>query len=268
MENCVHVGALECHLAVITSILKSGMWLVLILLWILPVSADAHTHVKPQMLPLNVELRHRHKPTSELSAISAYNKSWDRCQRGLRGNALICKACADLQARFRHIWSLKKTHFPRLRLHAANFCRHPGGWMMAMPVPLSLHKHVLSTLLDDIFQTQIPLRDWNAEEDDCMLPQIRGRQQAANGTAAGSSGPDKVHSGKYNWENYQGIAARFVYIKCLYLQMRTHDSALKILYWKHWKEEKCEIPTWAFMKLWGISGEIRHSICFLFSNFW
>lgn len=145
------------------------------------------------MLPSSVELSRRRKRTSELSAISEYNKSWDRCQRGLRGNALIC---ADLQARFRRIWSLKKTHFPRLRLHAANFCRRPGGWMMAMPVPLSLHKHVLSTLLDDIFQTQIPLRDWNAEEDDGMLPQNRDRQQAANGTAAGSSGPDKVHSGK------------------------------------------------------------------------
>lgn len=39
-------------------------------------------------------------------------------------------------------------------------------------------------------------------------------------------------------EDYRGSAASFVYIKCLYLQMRIHDSAVKILYWKHWEEKK------------------------------
>lgn len=42
--------------------------------------------------------------------------------------------------------------------------------MMAMPVPVSLHKHVRSTLLDDIFQTEIPLAGWNAEEAYRKLP--------------------------------------------------------------------------------------------------
>lgn len=35
-----------------------------------------------------------------------------------------------------------------------------------------------------------------------------------------------------------GVAASCVYIKCLYLEMRTHDSAVKLLYWKHSKEKK------------------------------
>lgn len=35
-----------------------------------------------------------------------------------------------------------------------------------------------------------------------------------------------------------GIAVSSVYIKCLYLQMRIHDSAVKLLYWKHWKKKK------------------------------
>lgn len=78
-------------------------------------------------------------------------------------------------------------------MHAANLCRRPDGWMMPVPAPLSLHKHVRSTLLDDIIQTEIPLTGWNAEEACRKPPPKWDRQRAANRTAAGSSGPDKMH---------------------------------------------------------------------------
>lgn len=77
-------------------------------------------------------------------------------------------------------------------------CRRPtfadvqmDGWWWSR-VPLSLHKHVRSTLLLDIFQTEIPLAGWNAEEANRKPPPKRDRQRAANRTAAGSSVPDKV----------------------------------------------------------------------------
>lgn len=137
----------------------------------LPLQRQPHAHVKPQtMASSGAELSHRRKRASELLAISGFNESWDGCQRGFRGNALICEACAELRAGVGRIWSLKQTSFPGPRLHTANFCRRPDGWMMPMPAPLSLHKHVRSTLLDDIFQTEIPLAGWNAEEVYRKLP--------------------------------------------------------------------------------------------------
>ncbi|KAL7369963.1 hypothetical protein ABVT39_014499 [Epinephelus coioides] len=108
------------------------------------------------------KLRRRRKRPPELSAVSGFNESWDGCQRGFRGNALICEACAELCVGLGRIWSLKQTSSSGLTLRRANSHRRPDGWMMAMPG--SLHKHVRSTLLDDIFQTEIPLAGWNSEE--------------------------------------------------------------------------------------------------------
>lgn len=88
-----------------------------------------YTHVQPQTMPLSVaELSRLRKRPSKLLAISGFNESRDGCQRGFRGNALICEACTELWAGVRCIWSLKQTSFPGLRLHAADFCRRSDGW--------------------------------------------------------------------------------------------------------------------------------------------
>lgn len=70
-----------------------------------------------------------------------------------------------------------------------------------------------------------------------LPPKKRDRRRAANGTAAGSSVPDQVHmiftETNATCDDGPGMAASCVYIKCLYLDMRKHDSAVKLLYWKH-----------------------------------
>lgn len=80
---------------------------------------------------------------------------------GVTGNALICEACNELWAGVARIWSLNS-------LTAESGCTRPGGRMTAGAVPLSLHKHVRSTLLEDVRQT--PLAGWNVEEADHTLP--------------------------------------------------------------------------------------------------
>ncbi|CAK6982269.1 Hypothetical predicted protein, partial [Scomber scombrus] len=110
-----------------------------------PSQPQTHAHVKARKRCCGAQpaaLKRRPSPSSRL--YEGLMKVWNGCQRGLRGNALICEACAELWAGVGRIWSLKQTRPPpppppssppRLRLHAANFCRRPGpgGWMMAMP---------------------------------------------------------------------------------------------------------------------------------------
>lgn len=151
------------------STLKSGMCVALILITIVSQLAvplphflvprwrgiSAATNARTCQTTNNAVERRGAQPLAQngrqLSAVSGFNESWDGCQWGFRGNALICEACAELWAGVGRIWSLKQTSFPCLRLHTANFCRRPDGWVMARSVLLSLHKHVRSTLLDDFF---------------------------------------------------------------------------------------------------------------------
>lgn len=95
-------------------------------------------------------------------------------------------------------------------------------WMMPMPAPRSLHKHVRSPLLDDIFQAEILLAGWNAGE--ARRPPSFHRQRAANRTAAGSNVPDKVHmiftEERRTCDAGPGIAASCSCTKCLYSEMK------------------------------------------------
>lgn len=91
-----------------------------------------------------------------------------------------------------------------------------------MPAHRSLHKHVRSPLLDDIFQAEILLAGWNAGE--ARRPPSFHRQRAANRTAAGSNVPDKVHmiftEERRTCDAGPGIAASCSCTKCLYSEMK------------------------------------------------
>lgn len=89
-----------------------------------------------------------------------------------------------------------------------------------------------------------------------LMGQLQGQVSQIKCTQANKTGK--------TCDDCRGIAASFVYIKCLYLQMRIHDSAAKLLYWNHWKKK-----TWnshlCFLKLWYFMMNQTFSILPLFN---